>query len=98
MEQKNVTPESIIVKFSDGSTVESDDFVAVVGGEEFTDTKLHRNCDAFLLGQTVQLAAVCYHEELAALDTTQQEAVKDALNSAIEIAGATNMPLGMPAA
>lgn len=82
--EMNNVAEKVLITMSDGTTVESDDFVVVVNGEEVTDTQMMYNCNALLLGQAVQMTANAYHRDLATLTTEEREVVQGTLQAFLD--------------
>jgi len=76
--------EKVTITMSDGTTIESDDFVVVITGEEFSDTQMLYNCSALLLGQAVQMAANAYHRDLSTLTTEEREMVQSTLQAFLD--------------
>lgn len=76
--------EKVVITMSDGTTVESDDFVVVINGDEVTDTQMMYNCSALLLGQAVQMTANAYHRDLSTLTTEERGLIQSTLQAFLD--------------
>lgn len=76
--------EKVVITMSDGTTVESDDFVVVINGDEVADTQMMYNCSALLLGQAVQMTANAYHRDLSTLTTEEREMIQSTLQAFLD--------------
>jgi hypothetical protein len=80
----NNVAEKVTITMSDGTTVESDDFVVVINGEVLSDTQMMYNCNAILLGQAVQMTANAYHRDLSTLNAEEREMVQSTLQAFLD--------------
>jgi hypothetical protein len=80
----DVTTEKVHIELSDGTIVDSDDFV-VVTNDESCNAKLYFCADVLTLGQAIQLISYAYTEQLAELPEDDAERVREALRLFLEI-------------
>lgn len=80
----STTVEKVTIELSDGSTITSDDFVAVTN-DKHCNARLYYCTDVITLGQAIQLISFAYTEMISDLPEDEAERVREALRIYLEM-------------